>query len=459
MVFSLFGKKDDSPSQKPEPKKPVSGPVAKSQAQPDKRALPKASALDQDDDLSLDFTSFVALPMGAAGLVTASSVLSAPAVSPLAAVPAMGNGLKSAARLAPTASPPPPPRPRKPPPPDSVMSIEVTSSPDALAVVEEAAILFANAQDQSALAVLLQAVHEDDAGKVARQVWLMLFDMYQHLGMKKEHEERALAFAAKFERSPPTWIEQQAKTIAATLKAGGSSVVEFGDVLDARITAQIDQMRQIAGKSPAVRLDLDKLAAVDATGCRILLQCLQQLRRGGTSVAFSGEGRFVALLAAQATAGDLSTDQAVWLLLLEVYQMLGLQDAYEEAALNFAITYELSPPAWEPAAVVPQTLQSPAGASPAPLSEQVMRLTGEITGADCGTLKAVVDYAAGCNPVVIDFSAVARVDFANAGQLLNTFSKLHQAGKAVKIRGANELILALFGVMGVQAVTGIEQKS
>ena len=87
-----------------------------------------------------------------------------------------------------------------------------------------------------------------------------------------------------------------------------------------------------------------------------------------------------------------------------------------------------------------------------------MRLAGDITGADCGTLKAVVEYAAGFNPVVIDFSAVARVDFANAGQLLNTFSKLHQAGKAVKIRGANELILALFGVMGVQAVTGIEQK-
>ena len=460
MVFSLFGKKDDSPSKKPEPKKPASGPVAKSQAQPDKRALPNASALDQDADLSLDFTSFVALPMGAAGLVTAASGLSAPAVSPLAAVPAMAKALKSAARLAPTPPPPLSPRPqRKPPPPDSVMSIEVTSSPDALAVVEEAAILFANAQDQSALAVLLQAVNEDDAGKVARQVWLMLFDMYQHLGMKKEHEERALAFAAKFERSPPTWIEQQAKTIAATPSAVGCGFVEFGDVLDARITTQIDQMRQIAGKSPAVRLDLAKLAAVDATGCRILLQCLQQLRRGGTSVALSAEGRFIALLAAQATLGDGSTDQAVWLLSLEVYQMLGLQDAYEEAALNFAITYELSPPAWEPAAVVPQTLQSPAGASPAPLSEQLMCLSGEITGTDCGTLKAVVDYAAGCNPVVIDFSAVARVDFANAGQLLNTFSKLHQAGKAVKIRGANELILALFGVMGVQAVTGIETKS
>jgi hypothetical protein len=50
------------------------------------------------------------------------------------------------------------------------------------------------------------------------------------------------------------------------------------------------------------------------------------------------------------------------------------------------------------------------------------------------------------------------VDFVSAGQLLNTFSKLHQSGKAVKIRGANELIVALFGVMGVQAVTGIEQK-
>ena len=92
------------------------------------------------------------------------------------------------------------------------------------------------------------------------------------------------------------------------------------------------------------------------------------------------------------------------------------------------------------------------------LTEQALRLTGEIIGAEANTLKAILAYAADTNPVLIDFSDVPRVDFVSAGQLLNTCSKLHQSGKTVKIRGANELIVALFGVMGVQAVTGIEQR-
>jgi len=338
------------------------------------------------------------------------------------------------------------------------MSIEVTSATDGLAVVEEAAILFANAQYQGALATLLRAVLEDETDKWARQVWLMLFDMYQHLGMKKEHEELSLEFAAKFERSPPAWIERQAKAADPALIPGGSSFINFGEALDAATVTQVEQARQTAGKSPALRFDLVRLAAVDAAGCRLLLQCLQQLRRDGKAVVLSGEAQLIGLLGIRARLEDKSVDPSYWLLLLEVYQTLGMQDAYEDAALNFAITYELSPPAWESAPVTAVKALSAAGAPQVVLTEQALRLTGEIIGAEANTLKAILAYAADTNPVLIDFSDVPRVDFVSAGQLLNTCSKLHQSGKTVKIRGANELIVALFGVMGVQAVTGIEQR-
>ena len=36
--------------------------------------------------------------------------------------------------------------------------------------------------------------------------------------------------------------------------------------------------------------------------------------------------------------------------------------------------------------------------------------------------------------------------------MLNVFSKLHRGGTTIQIRGANELILALFGVMGIAKV-------
>jgi len=315
--------------------------------------------------------------------------------------------------------------------------------------------LFANAQDSAALKTLSTAVREDDSSRPARQIWLMLFDLYEHLGMKQEHDELALTFAAKFEQSPPTWTDTPRAAASAPPGESGHSITSLAGALDAGVAARLEHARQAAGTGQALRFDLAGLSAVDAAGGRLLLECLQPLRRAGKTASVSGEGRLIALLAAAAPSGDRAVDQVFWLLLLELLQMTGMHDAYEEAALNFAITYELSPPAWEPARA--------AAPGPAPVAlqaqaDKALRLSGEITGANENTLKAIVDYAAESSLVLIDFSAVPRVDFVSAGQLLNTFSKLHQSGKAVKLRGANELIVALFGVMGVQAVTGIEQK-
>jgi anti-anti-sigma regulatory factor len=515
VAFSLFGKKDDPPSKKSEVKKTQTAPPAQSKsaqpagaaAQPAARAAPpSAPPVDEDDDLSLDFTSFVPLPMGVveepapASLAKPAATAPAAPVTPKPAVPAAASPKPAApavpAAVKPVAPPPPVPAPavaqptaspaakpaaaasqqlapavvkpaaaqqakRKPAPPDSIMSIEVTAATDGLAaVIEEAAVLFANAQDKAALKTLVTAVHEGDLSKPARQIWLMLFDLYEHLGMKKEHDELALDFAAKFERSPPTWVEQQRAVAGAgvELAAEGGSSTMFTGALDAGIGSRLDQARHAAGDSQSLRFDFSGLASVDAAACRLLHESLLQMRRAGNTVLLSGEAQLIALLAAEARAGDRSIDQAFWLLLLDIYQMGGQHDAYEEVALNFAITYELSPPAWEPARVATVRAAEAAVTAAAAQSEQVLRLSGDITGADERTLKAIVEHAAESSLVLIDFSAVPRVDFVSAGQLLNTFSKLHQSGKVVKIRGANELIVALFAVMGVQAVTGIEQK-
>jgi hypothetical protein len=37
----------------------------------------------------------------------------------------------------------------------------------------------------------------------------------------------------------------------------------------------------------------------------------------------------------------------MWLLLLELHQQAFHQEAFEEAAVNYAITFEVSPPSWE----------------------------------------------------------------------------------------------------------------
>ena len=56
-----------------------------------------------------------------------------------------------------------------------------------------------------------------------------------------------------------------------------------------------------------------------------------------------GADKAVALLAPVAATGDRNNEQA-WLLLLELYQQLGDQASFDEAAVNYAITFEVSPP-------------------------------------------------------------------------------------------------------------------
>jgi anti-anti-sigma regulatory factor len=121
--------------------------------------------------------------------------------------------------------------------------------------------------------------------------------------------------------------------------------------------------------------------------------------------------------------------------------------------VNYAVTYEVSPPSWESTAgakaepgrrAVPEDSGTPA-----------FRLSGNVTGADESLASELQQWAASNSPLVIDLSAARRVDVASAGRLLNVLTKLHEAGAVIQIRGANELIAALFGIVGIGQVARI----
>ena len=56
---------------------------------------------------------------------------------------------------------------------------------------------------------------------------------------------------------------------------------------------------------------------------------------------------------------------------------------------------------------------------------------------------------------MLDFSAAKRVDFVNAGRLVHVIEKHKAEGKQVILRGAGEMIIALFAVMGIPRVARI----
>jgi len=428
VFFSLFGRKKTESKKAPIARQPV-------KPSPEKSATPSASP--QASEESLDFSAYVPpppstpLPVSPAPVPAPQEAETAPAAPPLD-VSALVSSLAGQA--------------------DPVPSIDVSPPNDIAPVIEETATLFANGEVEQALAALSNAVREGGLGSSALQAWLMLFDLYQHLGMKVEFEALALEFVMEFERSPPAWIETDERPDPA-LDTGGIAYFALGGTLTDASAPELEKLRNAAATQPALRVDCGKLEGVDGPGCRLFSETLLSLRNAGKKVLLTGEARLIQFLEGACQPGRTETDGAAWALLLDVYRILDFKDKFEEAAVNYAVTFEVSPPSWEsqPGAEARGSVVL----QPVEPADQVLILSGELSGAGETLAKQLQDWALANKMLIIDMSQATRVDLVTAGLMLNVFSKLQETGTTIQIRGANELIRALFGVTGLSRVARI----
>ena len=200
-------------------------------------------------------------------------------------------------------------------------------------------------------------------------------------------------------------------------------------------------------------MDCGKLEGVDGPGSRLFRETLLSLRDAGKEVLLTGEARLIQFLEEACQPGRVETDGALWALLLDVYRILDFKDKFEEAAVNYAVTFEVSPPSWEsqPGAEA----RGSAVLQPVEVADQALILSGELSGAGETLAKQLQDWAVANKMLIIDMSQATRVDLVTAGLMLNVLSKLQEAGTTIQIRGANELIRALFGVTGLSRVARI----
>jgi len=428
MIFSIFGWKL-APSKKAG--KPAAGKAAdRKPAQtrpPSPSSAPPAEIPQTDGENSLDFSEYVPSPR--------------PAIEPDGGAPVSAAAPATATM---------------PPEVDAFLSdLDLGAEPAAAAeaippIVEEAATLFAGGQAEQALSTLAQSVRKADAETPA-QVWLALFDLYQHFGMKEEFEALALEFVLKYERSPPSWVETGEPRNPA-LATGGIAYFALGGELTDASAPELEKLRSAVAAERTVRVECGKLERIDGGGCKALLETLLSFRKAGKEVVFTGEARLVQFLEEACRVGGKETDAAVWALLFDVYRVLGLKDQFEEAAVNYAVTFEISPPSWEPqpqAEVKRSAIVGPVAA------DQDLALSGELVGASEDLARQLQDRAAANKMLVLDMSGAKRVDFATADLMLNVLSKLKQTGAAIEIRGANELIRALLGAKGLSKVARI----
>lgn len=486
MVFSRFTKKDNEPSKtvKPASAKPSSAKPSSSSARPAAPLKPAAQAtVDKIDAIEaemmeLDFTKSSAAPAAPAPAPAAEKPAEMPALdmTPTAkpaapAKPAVEHGFNPGAKAAPAKPAAPAPAAAKAPPPPpknpapamsgvaSVMMMEVQESPfEAAPVLEEAAILYANHQDDAALAALEDASNDKSLPVAsARQAWLLLFDLYENLGKREAFEEAAVQFAMRFETSPPAFNDRS-KVKDPSLMTGGGQYFAFTGHVDNNAGKQFEQLKKTAAKDNVLRIEFGKIDTIAGEGAEMLTNFLKDYKKTGKDLVFSNADHLIKLLNGMIDTGRNTDPESLWLLLLDLYQLQYMQTAFEETALNYCITYEVSPPSW----VEPK--KAPANTpAPAPVTLQVPQdafyMKGEIVGSADDIFKAANEYAADKSLVVFDVFDVKRMDFIAGGSFLNIVSSLRATGKRIEIRNPSPLINALLMTMGFTAQASITKRS
>ena len=395
----------------------------------------------------------------------------------------MPPAAKTAKAAPPTKAATPPTQPKTTNPVFSVSQFdqfdvqEIAQDPE----VEEAAIRFANGDDAGAEKGLLDALSPPGGRGDQQEDWLALFDLYRATGQLAPFESRAAEFVNRFNRSPPQWINMPELVVGLQgpnkkpVAASNRPVWVCEAVVDAHAIGSLQKVLTRASQ-PWV-LDWTPLQSIDNQAARALLGLFMQWADQDLALRFSGGGDLLRLLKARTPSGQREVDQMWWALRLVVLRIMNRADEFELAALDFCVTYELSPPGWErprcqyqsvsPEGLVefsksvhgyldsdhgPSSFLSDFGTEGRSTSFNGMgsvELVGNIQGDPQELLNTLERRLKGTDVWIISCRHLIRVDFSAAGSVLNWVSGHHAQGHLVQFVDAHRLVSAFFHVIGI----------
>jgi anti-anti-sigma regulatory factor len=323
--------------------------------------------------------------------------------------------------------------------------------------IDEAAILFANGLIEPAEAGLRSAIHADSLGDAAQRAWLMLFELFQQRGDKGSFDNLTIEYVLRFESSPPAWIDYKdnADLVTAGKTADGAPIVRLPETVDANVVKVLEQLKNHSAQFQSLTLDTSGVREIDLVGAELLLRVISAFKRASHELLVLGADQLITPLRAAVEPGRRDQSDAAWMLLLEVFRLLHRQHDFEETGIQYCITYEVSPPSWEPP---PPSLKTRA-ATPADKPVEVedgMQWRGTVRANGEPQFGRLLAAAKIDKRLAIDCTYLKRIEFSTATALLSLLTKLRQGGVTVEFVNLNHMIAALFSLLGVDMVADIQ---
>ncbi len=349
---------------------------------------------------------------------------------------------------------------------------EVAHDPD----LDEAVIAFANADFEQCENALGTLVGQGGAREQNAETWLVLFDLYRATGQQNKFESLAMDYAQQFGWSSPQWFSMPklVADAAADEPSGAARVVgQIGWVCPAVVDPEV--VAKLSSQTLQMPLpwvfDWTELKSIDAEACARLSDLFRKWIGQKLEMHWlNGEQLFSVLQAATPT-GVRDADPAYWRLRLDALRMANRPDQFDETAIDYCVTYEVSPPSWERATCVALIRGSKLSATQPtmsligevstsfvesrsvddPVSVQVasVELSGQLVGDIAPVLKKLDADIKSAALVNVTCSKLIRVDFIAAGDLLNWVLTRRTESRSVCFLDAHRLVALFFGAMGI----------
>jgi ABC-type transporter Mla MlaB component len=236
----------------------------------------------------------------------------------------------------------------------------------------------------------------------------------------------------------------------------------------------------LAKAQPPWRMSWAKLNAIDEAAVEGLTRLFTQWASQPVQLRFIGADNFETVLKRATASGDRSVNPAWWKLRMEVLRVMHRPDEFELVALDYCVTYEVSPPSWDSARCEYKPLQADGSYVPGhtivgeafrdslssgmsmgysdthavgPSSQMsnisTVELAGQILGDATEALEMLDDKLKGADVMIISCARLIRIDFSAAGSVLNWVTSRQVEGRQVQFVEVHRLVAAFFNVIGI----------
>jgi len=354
----------------------------------------------------------------------------------------------------------------------SAANSTVSHDPD----LDEAVIAFANADFEQCEQALSGLTGMGGTRSQHAETWLVLFDLYRATGQQQKFESLALDYAQQFGWSAPQWFSLPKMVAEAASEERPSSARIEGQVgwvcpayLDAEAVAKLSSLA-LQMPLPWV-FDWGALETIDAEAAGRLSELFRSWMPQDLDMRWLSGERLFTVLQEAAPTGVRDADPAYWQVRLDALRMTNRADHFDEAAIDYCVTYEVSPPSWEAARCVVRIAGSHQGTTQPPLSvvsdvstsfqeSQItdaaqlvevatVELSGQLIGDISNTLKKMDSELGTAKIVNVSCTRLIRVDFIAAGDLLNWVLARRSENRDVSFVDAHRIVALFFGAMGI----------